>query len=911
MPLKDTQKTALSLLGAVLAVALVVALSLGAFRRIGETAEARKQTFLLLSRARDLLTSLIDAETGQRGFALTGDEAFLEPYLAVRDSIGGRLEELHRLTSSAPALAHLDVIAPLADAKMAHLARVIESRREGDLDAVRAAVGGGEGRRLMDELRAEMRGYLETEEGLLAQQDVDLQANLRSLFAIIVIASLLALLLALSFAYSIHRESRHRLMLAAHLETQRLLELQERMTGRLHEANLTLQLSEERLSVTLNSIGDAVIATDAAGQVTLLNPLAERLTGWTLVEARDRPVEEVLNLIDETTRQPSRLPVKETLAHGTSHTLDNNTVLIARDGIERAIDDSCAPIRDREGRVLGAVVVFRDVTEVRSFEQTLRQKNVELEDATRIKSEFLGNMSHELRTPLNAIIGFSELLRDGVVGEMTEQQRDCADDIFGSGQHLLLLINDILDLSKVEAGKMTLDLESVSLEPLLANCLSIVREKAASGGIQLTLDAPDRLGSIQADGRKVKQIVYNLLSNGVKFTPDGGQVTLRARCVSGANVGHTSGSWPGRSFPWRDSEFTEFLEISVTDSGFGISPKGMEILFNPFNQIDAGLARRFGGTGLGLSLVRLLAELHGGTVAVESATGEGSRFKVWLPLRAMKEVVPTSSRAPATPRIGGVPAGARTVLVVEDDYKSAELIRVQLEAEGFAVVHAASAEEALVLAGQQPLALITLDIMLPNMDGWELLGRIKQTPKLCRIPVVILSIVADRNKGFALGAAAVMQKPVSRQDLSDALVEIGLFPLSHGETIKVLVVDDDPKAVDLMAVHTQALLGSGGTILRAYGGREAIAAVRRELPDLILLDLLMPEVSGFDVVDALQASSDTARIPVLVVTAKQITPEDRAALSRDVFAIMEKSAFDPERFTAEIRRALLRRTAPV
>ncbi len=207
--MKDAQKTTLSLLGAILLVALVMVLSLGAFRRIEVAAEARKQTFLLLSRARDLLTSLIDAETGQRGFALTGDEAFLEPYLAVRDSIGGRLEELHRLTSSAPALAHLDVIAPLADAKMAHLALVIESRREGDMDAVGAAVGGGEGRRLMDSLRAEMRGYIEIEEGLLEQQDVDLQAKLRSLFTIIVIASLLSLLLALSFAYSIHRESRH------------------------------------------------------------------------------------------------------------------------------------------------------------------------------------------------------------------------------------------------------------------------------------------------------------------------------------------------------------------------------------------------------------------------------------------------------------------------------------------------------------------------------------------------------------------------------------------------------------------------------------------------------------------------------------------------------------------------------
>ena len=241
--------------------------------------------------------------------------------------------------------------------------------------------------------------------------------------------------------------------------------------------------------------------------------------------------------------------------------------------------------------------------------------------------------------------------------------------------------------------------------------------------------------------------------------------------------------------------------------------------------------------------------------------------------------------------------------MVEDDFKSAELIRVQLEAEGFKVLHAASAEAALVLAAQQPLSLITLDIMLPNMDGWEFLSRLKQVPALARIPVVIISIVADRNKGFALGAAAIMQKPISRQELYESLVELGLFPLSHGQTLKVLVVDDDPKAVELIAVR---ILGLASTVLRAYGGREAIETARRELPDLIVLDLMMPDVNGFDVVEALHEQPDTARIPILVVTAKQITAEDRAKLNGFVTTIMEKAEFDRERFTAEVRRAMSR-----
>jgi CheY-like chemotaxis protein len=521
-----------------------------------------------------------------------------------------------------------------------------------------------------------------------------------------------------------------------------------------------------------------------------------------------------------------------------------------------------------------------------------------------MKSEFLANMSHELRTPLNAIIGFSEVLRDGLMGEMSEQQRGFIGDIFSSGKHLLSLINDILDLSKVEAGKMTLDLEPTQVAPLFTNSLSIIREKAAGRRIRLTMDAPEDLGAIEVDARKVKQIVYNLLSNAVKFTVEGGHVTLSARRVARDAVCRPSDSWSGRTFPLApDNEFTQFLEIRVTDSGIGISPEGLESLFKPFSQIDSGLARRFEGTGLGLAMVKLLAELHGGAVSVESAVGEGSSFTVWLPLRQAGPEVDASVPPPdvaLVPR-GKSPTGAPTALVVEDDVKSAGLIRVQLEAEGFKVLQASSAEEALVIAAKEPLSLITLDIMLPNMDGWEFLGRIKQVPALARIPVLIVSIVAEVNKGFALGASAIMQKPISRQELYETLVDLGLFPRTEAQPLKVLVADDDPKAVELVAVR---VLGMASSVIRAYGGQQAIDAARAELPDLIVLDLMMPDVSGFDVVEALRANPGTSRIPILIVTAKQITAEDRAKLNGSVAAIVEKGDLDPDRFTTEVRRAM-------
>jgi CheY-like chemotaxis protein len=456
---------------------------------------------------------------------------------------------------------------------------------------------------------------------------------------------------------------------------------------------------------------------------------------------------------------------------------------------------------------------------------------------------------------------------------------------------------------------MALDLQPIHWHSLFANSLSVIHEMAASRRIRLDMAAGGELGSTRADPRKVKQILYNLLSNAVKFTEAGGRVTLRADVVPRANAGMLSGSRVGRSHPLPDNEFAEFLEISVTDSGVGISAEGLERLFKPFSQIDGGLARKFEGTGLGLAMVKLLTELHGGTVAVESTVGEGSRFIAWLPIRAAEEATPveetpvaaTPVHAPLVQRHGPA-VGMGTALVVEDDYKAADLIRLQLEAEGFVVLHAASAEAALMRAVQQPLSLITLDIMMmPNMDGWEFLTRLKQMPALQRIPVVIISIAADRDKGFSLGAAAVIQKPISRQDLYEALVDASLFPLSTGQDLKVLVADDDPDAVELVAVR---IAGLASGVLRAYGGREAIEIARKELPDLIILDLMMPDVNGFDVVAALNERADTARIPIIAVTAKQITAEDRAQLSRHMATVMEKTDFDPERFTAEVRRAV-------
>ncbi len=635
---------------------------------------------------------------------------------------------------------------------------------------------------------------------------------------------------------------------------------------------------------------DALMATDPRGIITDVNKQTEALTGCTRDELIGAPFK---NYFTDSRR--AEAAILRVLNEGkvTNYELTAR----ARNGTLTVVSYNATTFHDRDRMLQGVFASARDMTEVKRFERTLQQKNVELQDANRMKSEFLANMSHELRTPLNAIIGFSEVLKDGLLGDMTDQQRGFIGDIFNSGKHLLLLINDILDLSKVEAGKMLLDLELIQILPLLKNSLSIVREKASSRQINVSMDVSDALGPLNADARKVKQIVYNLLSNAVKFSAEGGQVTVRASVVPRASVGKLSGPWAIRSCPLADNEFSEFLQLSVTDSGIGISPEGLEKLFQPFSQIDSGLARKFEGTGLGLAMVKLIAELHGGTVAAQSAVGEGSCFTVWLPLRATEVArVETSLASPIEPR-----PGQPVALVVEHDTKSAELIRLQLEADGFAVMHADSAEAALTIAVKQPLSLITLEIMLPDMDGWEFLARVKRMPALARVPVVIISIVADRNKGFALGAAAVLEKPISRQDLLDSLVELGLFPVSQGKTLRVLIVDDDPAAVELVAVR---LLDLASTVERVYGGREAIAAARRERPDLIVLDLMMPEVSGFDVVEELRRHRDTASIPIMVLTAMELSIEDRSKLNGYVTTVLAKTQLELEHFRAEVRRAM-------
>ena len=751
-----SHKIVAPLIGAALLVALVAALSFWAFDQIETSSAARQQTFRLIVRADALLSDLADAETGQRGYSLTGNEAFLEPYLAVRDRIGGQLNELRPLASGSTARNHLDAMVTLAAAKLAHLSQTIELRRRHEMTALLAAESSGRGKQLMDSFRTEMRSLIRIEEGALAQQDVEIQSSMRRLFVLIVTASVLAFLLALSFAWMMYRETQHRLGNLLHTETQHLLKIQEETNRQLQQTNVNLQLSEEKLAVTLNSIGDAVIATDAEARVVLMNPLAERLTGWTLAEAAHRPVDEIFHIIDPETRQPSPNPVKETLARGTPHGLANHTVLIARGGSECAIADSCAPIRTRDGPVVGAVLVFRDVTERAFLDQVLQEKNTELEDARSVadkanlaKSEFLSSMSHELRTPLSAILGFAQLMESASPQPSVSQKRSI-EQILKAGWYLLDLINEILDLALIESGKLSLSLEPMSLNDVMHECQSMMEPQAQKHGISMEFPRLETPCFVKADRTRVKQVLINLLSNAVKYNTPGGVVVVD--CIA---------STPGR------------MHISVKDTGKGLTPESLAQLFQSFNRLGQGVNGEE-GTGIGLVVSKRLVELMGGDIGVESTVGKGSVFWIELNLTAEPQFAAgaaTLTAAAHAPVQAGAPV--RTVLYVEDNPANLMLVEDLIARRSdIRLLSAPDGIRGIAIAHASRPDVILMDINLPDISGIEALRILTEDSATAHIPVVALSANAmprDIEKGIKGGFFRYLTKPIKVNEFMDTL----------------------------------------------------------------------------------------------------------------------------------------------
>ena len=743
---------------------------------------------------------------------------------------------------------------------------------------------------------------------------------------------------------------------------------------------------------------DALMMTDTTGVISDVNQQMIELTGRTRDELIGAPCRNFF--VD-----PVRADTAISRALAESRVIDYELTVRALNGDETDVSYNAATFCDRDRVVQGVFASARDVTERKRFESALQKTNLELERANRMKTEFLATMSHELRTPLNAVIGFSEALKDGLVGNLTESQREYIGDIHSSGLHLLSLINDILDLSKIEAGMGDIELESVDVRSLLEESLTIVREKTALHSLHLVYRGGEDLGTPLLDRRKIKQIAYNLLANAVKFTPNDGTITLSAKRVARSAVGKIAGTWSVHDFPLPKSDVDKFLELRVDDTGIGISTENMSKLFLAFSQIDSSLARKFEGTGLGLATVKQMVELQGGTVAVASEEGTGSSFVVWLPLGAsdtqapewsgagMKiresdaaptappsaveqgvsvvagEVVrpegtasgqdnevpaetasestvgfgnPTPERPsndtdvkpsdstdvappddteadppddtgdePARPLVEGlheIAEGAESsehhiALVIDDDREGAEMLQVLLEAEGFRVIVAGTGKRGLEISRTQQLSIITLDARLPGVNGWGFLLRLHEYSEFAAVPRVIVAGDGDMSLALTHGAAAVLEKPISEKALQQALEALGLSPDAR-RTSRVLVADDDPETVDVIA---RFLTRPEYVIERASTKEKSIDMARRLHPDLILLNLMMEDFSGYQILYTLQHDSTTEHIPVLVVTGKKLTDQETEAVESDPsqpVSVIGTNKFNRRAFLDEVRRAL-------
>ena len=598
-------------------------------------------------------------------------------------------------------------------------------------------------------------------------------------------------------------------------------------------AELAEALSSIRIRVGETFIGRAAIAGEAAQAEDLdrqppdLHIEELRRHGWrSLVTVPLRREQEIIGALTVRSKVPGALP-KPTVAL-----------------LETLASQSTVAINNAR--------VFRE----------LEDKTRQLEVASRHKSEFLASMSHELRTPLNSVIGFSDVLLDRMFGELNERQAEYVGDIRDSGRHLLELINEILDLSKVEAGRMDLELAAVSLPDLLTQGVAMVRERADRHGIAVSLDVAADLGRILADELKLRQVVLNLLSNAVKFTPDRGSVVVTASLVDGN------------------------AKVSVRDTGIGIAESERERIFEAFQRGGREARSNKEGTGLGLTLSRQIIGLHGGRLWMESELGVGSTFTFAIPVGIPSPpglAVPLKATTPM--RDGRSAAGS--VLVVEDDRRSADLMRVYLDGAGYTVSITGDGLEGLEMVRRLSPRAVILDILLPGLSGWDLLTRLKADPATAAIPVVIASMLDERGAGFALGASEYLVKPIDREALLDALGRC-VAPPKGKRT--VVVIDDDPLDLELVEA---VLAPVGWTVLCATGGEEGVELVRRERPSVVLLDLLMPDVNGFEVVERLRADPSVVDVPIVVLTSKEITPADHERLAGRISFLAQKGTFQP------------------
>lgn len=616
--------------------------------------------------------------------------------------------------------------------------------------------------------------------------------------------------------------------------------------------------AEAKFRDLLESAPDAMVIVNLNGQIVLINAQTERLFGYKRDELLGQMVE-VLVPIKFRTDHP-------TLRNGyfhlpkPRHRMGTGTDFygLRKDGTEFAAEISLNPIETLEGTLVTAAI--RDITERKQLQEQMQKAN-------RLKSEFLANMSHELRTPLNAIIGFTALIHKEKIGPISASQKEYLGDILTSARHLLQLINDILDLAKVESGKIEFHPEPINLANLISEVTDILRELAAEKRLRMeTLIAPD-LCTVTLDPAKLKQVLYNYCSNAIKFTLDGGKVMIRLSPEQG-----------------------DMFRIDVEDTGIGIKSEDLDRLFVEFQQLDASTSKRYAGTGLGLAFTKRLVEAQGGKVAVKSMLGKGTTFSVILPRSMKQKEEPELNGTIDLKTFNSGPS----ILVIEDNAKDRDWIVQILNRAGFAVTAVGTGAEAISLCEQKSFVAVTLDLLLPDSNGWEILQKIRSTALNRDVPTIIVTVSADKGIGAGFHIHDFLVKPVQENTLLNSLERVQITP--HVKN-PILVIDDDPVSLKLIEMMLKDL---GYRPICKKSCEAALEIINTDPPALIILDLLMPGMSGFEFLERFKRTPREANIPIIVWTVKDLTDRDRAWLRESTQTVVFKSQGDTNRLIEEL-----------
>lgn len=655
-----------------------------------------------------------------------------------------------------------------------------------------------------------------------------------------------------------------------HLGDEALFVASVRDVSRRQQAEAARRESEAKYRLLVNNMQDGVFILQN-GRIRFANQALADMLGYEMADLLGLTVGDVL--VPEEKERAARLS-QEIAANGQLPANFEIGLRHKESGDPVIVNIKMSPVLyDAEPAHMGTVV---NITGRKRYEAELQMAKETAESASRSKSAFLANMSHELRTPLNAIIGYSEMLEEDALDAGHEAFVPDLQKIRRAGRHLLDLINDILDLSKIEAGRMDVYLETFSVNELLEDVATTIQPLVEKNDNRLIVTEQDH-GMMHADKTKVRQALFNLLSNASKFT-EKGTITISTRREDMGEEG-------------------EWIQMEVRDTGIGMTPQQMETLFVPFMQGDTSTTRKYGGTGLGLAISRRFCNMMGGDIVAESTPGVGSSFTIYLPVNVQMskgnelDLADLTAVTDAQLDTGGSnKAYTGTILVIDDDPVARDLIKRHLMKEGFHVQTAVDGQEGLQMAAALLPDAITLDVLLPSMDGWSVLSQLKSDPQLAQIPVIIVTMVEHRQMGFALGAADYLLKPIDKQQLIGVLERYRhTIKPANGADGHILVVEDDQPTRELMV---RTLEKEGWRVAAAENGRQALEAVPAFAPDLILLDLMMPEMDGFQLIHALRERDEWRDIPVVVVTAKELTPAEQIQLNGYAENVLQKGEYD-------------------